>query len=142
MRTAFLDRERAIAELVDAARRLLARDDRVLAVGLFGSLARRQALPSSDADVLIVLKEHPQSRWFDRIAEYADAFTGTSLPVEPFAYTCAELARMLAAQSGFLRTILREVIPLSGDEQVWQTLKPGQATGEEFVEGASERGTQ
>lgn len=123
MRVAFLDRDRAIAELVDAARRLLARDDRVLAVGLFGSLARRQALPSSDADVLIVLKEHPQPRWFDRIAEYGDAFAGTSLPVEPFAYTREELNRMLAARSGFLRSVLREVVPLGGEGQVWQMLK-------------------
>ena len=123
VRIAFLDRDRALAELEGAARRLLARDDRVLAVGLFGSLARRQALPGSDADVLIVLKEHSQARWFDRIAEYADAFADTSLPVEPFAYTCAELNRMIVAQSGFIRTILREVIPLGGNVQVWQALK-------------------
>lgn len=122
MRIAFLDRERAIAELREAAQRLLARDARVLAVGLFGSLARRQALPSSDADVLIVLKEHPQPRWFDRIAEYADAFAETSLHVEPFVYTREELQRMHARASSFLRTILRDVIPLSGDERVWQAL--------------------
>jgi len=80
VRIAWLDRDRAIAQVRDAAQRLVARDERVLAVGLFGSLARGQALPSSDADVLIVLREHPQLCWFDRIAEYAEAFTATSLP--------------------------------------------------------------
>lgn len=112
-----------MAELRDAATQLMARDARVLAVGLFGSLARGQALPSSDADVLIVLREHPQTRWFDRIPEYAEAFTATSLPVEPFAYTQDKLKRMLARRVDFVQTILREVIPLSGDEQVWRELQ-------------------
>lgn len=123
MRIASLDRDRAIAELREAAQRLCARNVRVLAVGLFGSLARHQALPSSDADVLIVLNEHPQPRWFDRIAEYADAFADTSLPVEPFPYTQDELKRMQSRRSGFLRTILREIVPLSGDERVFEGLK-------------------
>jgi len=123
VRIAWLDRDRAIAEVRDAAQRLVARDARVLAVGLFGSLARGQALPSSDADVLIVLREHPQPRWFDRIAEYAEAFAATSLPVEPFAYTQDELKRMLTTRAGFLQTILREVIPLSGDDHIWQSLR-------------------
>lgn len=123
MRVAFLNRDRAIAELREAAQRLLVYDQRVLAVGLFGSLARGQALPSSDADVLVVLREHPQVRWFDRIAEYADAFAGTSLPVEPFAHTYDELQRMRAQHSSFLHAILRDLIPLGGDEQVWQLLR-------------------
>ena len=126
MRIAFLDRDRAIAELRDAAQRLVARDARVLAVGLFGSLARGQALPSSDADVLIVLREHPLPRWFDRLAEYAEAFADTSLPVELFAYTQDELKRMLMTRAGFLQTILREVMPLSGDDRIWSELKADQ----------------
>ena len=126
VRIAFLDRDRAIAELRDAAQRLVARDARVLAVGLFGSLARGQALPSSDADVLIVLGEHPLPRWFDRIAEYAEAFTATSLPVEPFAYTQDELNRMRVTRVGFVRTIWREMMPLSGDDRVWSELKADQ----------------
>jgi predicted nucleotidyltransferase len=126
VRIAFLNRDRAIAELRDAAQRLVARDARVLAVGLFGSLERGQALPSSDADVLIVLREHPQPRWFDRIAEYAEAFAATSLPVEPFAYTQDELKQMLATRVGFLQTILREVMPLSGDDRIWSELKADQ----------------
>jgi len=128
VRIAFLDRDRAIAQVRDAAQRLVARDARVLAVGLFGSLARGQALPSSDADVLIVLREHPQPRWFDRIAEYAEAFAATSLPVEPFAYTQDELHRMLATRVGFVQTILREVIPLSGDNHIWQSLRASEKT--------------
>jgi len=87
----------------------------------YASLARGEALPSSDADLLIVLKAHPQSRWFDRIPEYAAAFRGTALPVEPFPYTLQELARLLS-YPGFLRTAMRELIPLGGDTQVWEHL--------------------
>ncbi|MGQ9710156.1 MAG: nucleotidyltransferase domain-containing protein [Anaerolineae bacterium] len=121
MRIAWLDREGAVAELAERARALLAEDRRVLAVGLFGSLARGDALPSSDADLLIVLNGHPLARWFDRIPEYAAAFTGTSLPVEPFPYTLDELRR-LAAQPGFLRTALRDLLPLAGNPAIWQRM--------------------
>lgn len=121
VRIAWLDRERAIAELAEGARALVAEDPRVLAVGLFGSLARREALPRSDADILIALSSHPLARWFDRIPEYADAFAHTSLPVEPFPYTLDELRR-LAAQPGFLRTTLRELLHLAGDPAIWQHL--------------------
>jgi UTP:GlnB (protein PII) uridylyltransferase len=83
-------------------------------VGLFGSLARGQALPSSDADLLIVLKTHPLPRWFDRISEYEVVFQGTALPVELFPYTLDEITRLIS-QPGFLRTAVRELIPLAGD---------------------------
>ena len=126
VRTAFLDRDKAIAELTEAAHRLLDRDSRVIAVGLFGSLARGDALPSSDADLLIALREHPHRRWFDRIPEYSDPFTGTSLPVEVFPYTWDELAR-LASQRGLLRTALRELIPLGGDADIWHRLREMEA---------------
>ncbi|MGC8780322.1 MAG: nucleotidyltransferase domain-containing protein [Anaerolineae bacterium] len=94
----------------------------MLAVGLFGSLARGDALPSSDADVLIVLRDHDRPRWFDRISEYAAAFAGVSLPVEPFAYTVEE-SKALASRPGFMRTVLRELMPLAGDQEVIARLK-------------------
>lgn len=126
VRVAFLDRTRAIAELTQSAEDLLSRDSRVAAVGLFGSLARGLAIPSSDADVLIVLKTHPLLRWFDRIPEYANAFQGTALPVELFPYTLEELNQLLS-HPGFLRTILREIVPIAGNTQVWEHLKIGQS---------------
>lgn len=106
-------------EVRQAARALVERDHNVLAVGLFGSLARGEALPSSDADVLIVLAQHPQRRWFDRLPEYAAAFEATSLPVEVFPFIREEVVR-LCQQPGFVRTAVREVIHLSGDQAVWR----------------------
>jgi hypothetical protein len=81
-----------------------------------------QAVPGSDADVLIILTDDPRSRWFDRIPEYAAAFQGATLPVEPFPYTWAELARRLS-QPGLLRTAVREAILLGGDPPAWERLR-------------------
>ena len=121
MNVAFLDRDRAIQELVERAGRLLEQNARVLAIGLFGSLARDDALPTSDADVIIVLRSHPDPRWFERIPEFAAAFDGTSLPVETFPYTLEEMNR-LVSQPGLIRTALRELIHLAGDPQIWSKL--------------------
>ncbi|MBM4351792.1 MAG: nucleotidyltransferase domain-containing protein [Deltaproteobacteria bacterium] len=114
VKIAFLDRNQAIAELKERSQELLCRDSRVLAVALFGSLAKGKALPSSDADLLIVLRSHPETRWFDRIPEYDDFFQKTSLPVEVFPYTLKEITR-LHLHSTFIRKALQEKILLAGD---------------------------
>ncbi|HQO37094.1 MAG TPA: nucleotidyltransferase domain-containing protein, partial [bacterium] len=111
---AFLDRQAVIDGLRECAERLVRADPRVRAVGLFGSLARGDATPSSDADVLIVLSEHPTTPWFKRIPDYSRAFDGISLGVEPFPYTLAEIRNMLSGP-GFMRTVIRELIPLAGE---------------------------
>jgi predicted nucleotidyltransferase len=120
VKIAFLDRDQAIAKLKERSQELLYRDPRVLAVALFGSLARGQALPSSDADILIALKSHPESRWFDRIPEYAEFFRKTSLPVEVFPYTVEEMTR-LYPHSNFIRKALQELIILAGDPKIWKS---------------------
>ena len=122
VRIAFLNRDLAIAELVGCAQQLVEEDERVLAIGLFGSLARGDALPSSDADLLIVLKFHPLRRWFDRIPEYSTYFRESTLPVELFPYTQVELTALIS-NPGFLRTIIREMIPLAGDEACLESLR-------------------
>lgn len=122
VRVAWLDKEQALKEVKQAAQNLVARDPRVLAVGLFGSLARGDAGAWSDADVLILLREHPMRRWFDRIPEYLDAFASVSLPVDVFPYTYAE-ARRLAQPGGFLYHVLGELMHLAGQGKVWTHLR-------------------
>lgn len=117
VKIAFLNRDLAISELKEHAQELLLKDARVLTVALFGSLATGQALPSSDADVLIILKSHPKSRWFDRIPEYAESFRENSLPVEVFPYTLEEMTR-LHQRSGFIHKALQERMILAGDPQI------------------------
>ena len=122
VRVAWLDRKQALAEVQEAARRLVARDPRVLAVGLFGSLARGDAGAWSDADILVLLREHPLPRWFDRIPEYLEAFADVSLPVDVFPYTYAE-ARRLAQPGGFLHNVEDDLIHLAGKREVWTRLQ-------------------
>lgn len=123
VRIAYLDKKRAVEEIRRCAEELAAVDRNVLAVGLFGSLARGDALPTSDADVLVALKEHVHGRWFDRIPQYAEAFSTASVPVEVFPYTIAELERMTAGLSPFLERIFEELIPLGGDAGLWAHLQ-------------------
>jgi UTP:GlnB (protein PII) uridylyltransferase len=96
-------------------------DERVLAVGLFGSLARGDALPSSDADILLVLRSHNLPRWFDRIPEYASKFHESTLPVEVFPYTHKELTSLMA-NPGFVRTAMDEIVLLAGDPMIFARL--------------------
>lgn len=74
---------------------------------LFGSLARMEAVPGSDADLFIRLDSHPAPRWFDRIAEFSDAFADTDMPVEVFPYTRQEIERLEKRGSGLLRAACR-----------------------------------
>ena len=129
----FLDKQAAIAELKECAERLMSEDQRVAAVGLFGSLARGDATAFSDADILIVLRSHPDSPWFRRIPEYQEAFIGTSLSVEPFPYVLDEIHNMLN-QVGLMRTAVRELIPLAGDVQLFDRLKERLSSNETQVE--------
>ncbi len=82
----------------------------MLEVRLFGSLAPLEAVPGSDADLLIVLTHHPLPRWFDRIPEFRDAFADTDMPVEPFPYTQAELSRLQSSGAGLARAARRGVL--------------------------------
>ncbi len=61
----------------------------VLAVVLFGSFASKRAVPGSDLDVLIVLRDDPRP-FLDRIPDYAP--DDLPLPVDVFPYTLAEVA--------------------------------------------------
>lgn len=98
-RVTYLDRARAVEQLRLLARRLVEADPRVVEVRLFGSLARMEAVPGSDADVLVILENHPLPRWFDRIPEFSAAFAATDMPVEVFPYTRAELKQLEASGS-------------------------------------------
>ena len=72
---------------------------------LFGSLQRGDAVPGSDADVLLVLSTSDLP-FTDRAAAYRPE--GVGIPVDLFVYTCAELDDMLAAGNRFVRRALAE----------------------------------
>lgn len=72
---------------------------------LFGSLQRGDAVPGSDADVLLVLRvtDVPFS---GRAAVYRPE--GVGIPVDLFVYTRTELDDMLAAGNRFISRALAE----------------------------------
>jgi len=73
----------------------------VLAVVLFGSFASGRAVPGSDLDILIVLREDPRP-FLDRIVEYTpDALP---LPVDVFPYTFEEIEAGQPLAADALRT--------------------------------------
>ena len=89
----WLDRAEALRRLEDAAKALLADRPDVVAVYVFGSLPEGRAVPGSDADVLLLLRETSE-RFMDRPLEFAPFFAHVGLPVEVFCYTADEAARI------------------------------------------------
>ena len=72
---------------------------------LFGSLQRGDAVPGSDADVLLVLRTAGLP-FSERAALYRPE--GVSVPIDLFAYTRAELDDMLANGNRFVSRALAE----------------------------------
>ena len=77
--------------LEQAAIRLGETHPEIETIWLFGSLARGDAVPGSDADLLIVLSNSPLP-FLDRSVYYQPDFCG--IGVDVLAYTKAELASM------------------------------------------------
>ncbi len=76
---------------------------------LFGSLRRGDAVPGSDADVLLVLRESALS-FRERSVYYAP--TGIGIGVDIFAYTRSELDAMCMSNNAFVFRALVEGMDL------------------------------
>ena len=72
---------------------------------LFGSLQRGDAVPGSDADVLMVV-DSTDLPFRERAAAYP--LEGVGVPVDLFVYTRAELDDMLAAGNRFVSRALAQ----------------------------------
>ncbi len=88
----WLDRQLAYEKTEQAAYKLGLSFPIVLRVILFGSLADGTALPSSDADILIVVKDS-NLRFIDRSEQYRASFADIGLGIDLFVYTEAEIER-------------------------------------------------
>ena len=88
-----LDRDGTIARLRERAKRLLAASPDVVEVRLVGSLARGDARPGSDADLLVLLTDAHGSL-LDRAARLAPYFAGAGVGCDVLAYTEAEWAQL------------------------------------------------
>ncbi len=83
---------------------------------LFGSVARGDAVPGSDIDLLLVLRE-TDVPFLERSGRYVAAAAGLS--VEVLAYSAAELADMLAARNPLIRAALAEGQWLVRPHRAW-----------------------
>jgi predicted nucleotidyltransferase len=100
-----LDSRGVIARLRERARSLVDQDPNVLEVRLFGSLARGEAHPGSDADLFIVLHDGAPP-FLDRIPDLAKHFAGVGIGCDVIAYTESERADLAARRDAFARAVL------------------------------------
>jgi predicted nucleotidyltransferase len=114
VRVFWLNRPETLSRLRRAVKILTDHHSEIEKVVLFGSLARNDAVPGSDADLLLILRESNLPFW-ERSACYRPANVG--IGVDVFAYTQTELEGMLEAGNSFIVRALREGIVVEpGDE--------------------------
>ena len=97
-------------KLEAVARQMRAQHSEIEQVLLFGSLVRGEAVPGSDADLLVILSSASQP-FMERIPRYLP--TGLPLGVDVFPYTRDEIERMLAQGNHCIRQAMKEAIVLT-----------------------------
>jgi len=102
-----------MTRLRERAQELVARRPDVLEIRLFGSLARGEAHPGSDADLFVVLRDGAPP-FLDRIPDLARAFTGVGVGCDIIAYTESERSALTARHDAFARAIFEEGLVLAG----------------------------
>ena len=101
----WLDSQRVMEKLRIAASRMKAHHPEVEQVLLFGSLARGEAVPGSDADLLVVLSSSDRP-FIERIPRYLPV--DVPVAVDVFPYTWDEINRMLGEGNHLVRQAIEE----------------------------------
>jgi predicted nucleotidyltransferase len=99
--SAVLERLRVRAEAV------LARRPDVVEVRLFGSLARGEGHPGSDADLFIVVRDGA-APFLDRVADLAREFGGLGIGCDILAFTESESRALREREDAFARAVFAE----------------------------------
>ena len=102
----FADKDKVIGEVREYVRRVRQAHPEVEKVGLFGSYATDTYGPSSDVDLLIVLRESDK-RFPDRIPDFLP--DNLSVACDVFPYTQAEIEKMKQDENPWIRHVLQEV---------------------------------
>ena len=87
----WLDRNLLVSRITRAARNLGRRHEEVVRVVLFGSVACDRAVPSSDVDLLVVMRAC-DTPLLDRAALFREYFLDLGVGVDLFVYTEREVA--------------------------------------------------
>jgi len=118
-----LDRERTIAALRQGARALLDDVPESLEVRLFGSLARGDATPRSDADLWILLRSSTQP-FVDRGAALSRFFDVAGLGCDVLAYTESEWEELRRAGRRLVSVVDEEGMVLARRAEIAATPPP------------------
>ncbi|MGH7818804.1 MAG: nucleotidyltransferase domain-containing protein [Candidatus Binatia bacterium] len=110
-----LDRDSVIARIRERARSLVERNVDVREVRLFGSLARGEAAPGSDADLFVVLRDGAPP-FLERIPALAKHFRGVGIGCEIIAYTESERTALSERRNRFARAVLEDGMLLASAE--------------------------
>ncbi len=108
----WIDRDQIIQSIKEEAIKVAAQDTRIQQVFLFGSCARRDNTPRSDADLLIIVKQDTR-RPLDRIPEYLIAFSNLPVPVDVLVYTEDEVSQAQASGNPFIREAMKGIALLA-----------------------------
>ena len=107
-----LDQAAVIARLRERACDVLERRPDVLEVRLFGSLARGEAGPGSDADLFVVVCDGAGA-FLDRLPPLARLFEGVGVGCDVIAYTESEARASKARGDAFARAVFDGGLPLA-----------------------------
>ena len=101
-----------IGRLRERALDVLERRPDVLEVRLFGSLARGEAGPGSDADLFVVVRDGAVP-FLDRLPPLARSFSGVGIGCDVIAFTESEARASKARRDTFARAVFDEGLPLA-----------------------------
>ncbi len=107
-----LDREATVSRLRARAQALLDARPDVIEVRLFGSLARDQARPGSDADLFVVVRDGA-ARPLERSVDMARYFSGVGIGCDVIVYTESEYRLLSGRGSRFASAVGEEGITLA-----------------------------
>jgi predicted nucleotidyltransferase len=110
-----LDQAAVLARLRERAQAVMQRRADVIEVKLFGSLARGQARPGSDADLFVVVRDGAGT-FLDRIAGLAREFSGLGIGCDVIVFTESEAREARARREAFARVVFDEGVTLATRE--------------------------
>lgn len=110
-----LDRTRVLDDLRQRARAILERRPDVVEVRVFGSLARDEARPGSDADLFVVLRDGA-GPFLARLADLAREFGGLGIGCDVIAFTESEARALKDRGDRFAHAVFDEGFGLASRE--------------------------
>jgi len=106
------DRPGVMSRLEKRASAVLERRPDVVEVRLFGSLARGDAHPGSDADLFVIVRDGA-GPLLDRLANLAREFEGVGVGCDVIVFTESETRALRARGAAFSRAVFEEGVRLA-----------------------------